>query len=111
MASEQSHRIAEYATDSGLGSCRHEAVPTDLASAHAIWRSHQADRAWIEWGLCWPPFTVARPRCTACRSPWPCPPALRAHALLTDAAGSRAGLGSVATARPASSDRVARGAC
>ena len=111
MASDQPHGTAEHATDSGLWSFGHEAVPTDLASAHATWRYHLADRAWIEWGICWPPFSVARPRCTVCRSPWPCQPALRAHALLTGPTPSRADLGSAVPARPASSSRVARGAC
>src|SRR6266511_4175020 len=47
--------------------------------AEGVWLRHQADRAWIEWGLCWPPLTVARPRCQECRTPWPCPEALSAH--------------------------------
>ncbi len=49
------------------------------SEAAGIWLRHQADRAWIEWGLCWPPFSVARPQCQACRTPWPCVEALSAH--------------------------------
>ena len=49
------------------------------SEAAGIWLRHQADRAWIEWGLCWPPLSVARPRCQECRTPWPCPEALSAH--------------------------------
>jgi hypothetical protein len=47
--------------------------------AEGIWLRHQADRAWIEWGWCRPPFSVARPRCQTCRMPWPCAKALSAH--------------------------------
>jgi hypothetical protein len=46
------------------------------------WNEHQADRAWVEWGICWPPFTVRRPRCVACGQRWPCVAALGAHAHL-----------------------------
>ncbi len=88
---------------------RSEPVATDCAPARTIWRDHQADRAWIEWGFCWPPLSVARPRCTACRSPWPCPPALRAHDLLTGGPSST-GLQSVSPGRLASPGRIVRGA-
>jgi hypothetical protein len=58
-----------------------EVTPADVG---AVWRAHQADRAWIEWGVCWPPLSVRRPRCRACRMSWPCASALGAHARLTD---------------------------
>lgn len=48
--------------------------------AERAWRSHQADRAWIEWGICWPPFSFRRPHCRACNAQWPCAEALAAHA-------------------------------
>lgn len=50
-------------------------------SSHALdaWHAHQPDRAWIEWGVCWPPISVRRPRCMTCLgTPWPCQPALAA---------------------------------
>jgi hypothetical protein len=40
------------------------------------WRAHQPDRAWVEWGVCWPPVSVRRPRCVTCADRWPCEPAL-----------------------------------
>jgi hypothetical protein len=44
-----------------------------------IWRAHQPDRAWIEWGLCWPPVSISPPRCVTCpQTRWPCQPALAA---------------------------------
>ena len=71
--------------DRGVG-CAAESSDTQTSDrldlnvrAASIWREHQADRAWIEWGWCWPPASVARPRCLACASPWPCPVALDAH--------------------------------
>lgn len=57
---------------------------TTSVDANTIWRVHQADRAWIEWGICWPPFSVGRPRCRTCRTAWPCTPASGAYARLTD---------------------------
>lgn len=63
-----------------------EAAKLTLADAQSLWWTHKADRAWIEWGICWPPISVARPRCTSCGDPWPCTSVLCAHARLhTDA--------------------------
>ena len=74
---------------------------TPSTDAGQVWRAHQADRAWIEWGICWPPISVGRPRCRACRTAWPCTPALGAHARLADAA--------TRTAMPARWPEVFRG--
>jgi hypothetical protein len=52
--------------------------PSCAESAYA-WGRHRADRAWIEWGICWPPFTVRRPACVVCGTPWPCTNAIAAH--------------------------------
>ena len=57
-------------------------------NAGGVWRTHQADRAWIEWGICWPPLSVSCPRCQTCSAAWPCALALGAHACLTDAGSS-----------------------
>jgi hypothetical protein len=53
-------------------------TPMTLARVRQVLTSHQPDRAWIEWGICRPPFSVARPRCVQCAQPWPCSPVLRA---------------------------------
>jgi hypothetical protein len=53
----------------------------DLAAR--VWDEHQADRAWLEWGVCWPPLSVRRPRCVSCGAAWPCTPALGADEQMT----------------------------
>jgi hypothetical protein len=53
----------------------------DLASR--VWHEHQADRPWLEWGFCWPPLSVRRPRCVSCRGAWPCSPAVTADQQMT----------------------------
>ena len=58
-------------------------LPEPHRAASTTWRTHQADRAWIEWGLCLPPISIRRPRCLVCTATWPCDPALAAHAALT----------------------------
>ena len=51
-------------------------LPATSSDALAAWRAHQPDRAWIEWGVCWPPVSIRRPRCLFCvGTSWPCPPA------------------------------------
>lgn len=54
-----------------------------LAAAQGIWCRHRADRAWVEWGICWPPLSIARPRCACCQVAWPCGPVLDAYARLS----------------------------
>lgn len=57
-----------------------------------VWRDHQPDRAWLEFGLQWPPLTIGRPRCvtSGCGLPWPCPPARAADGWLSLYEASRA---------------------
>ena len=54
----------------------------DSHRARSVWQAHQADRAWIEWGLCLAPISIRRPRCVTCADAWPCPSALAAHTVL-----------------------------
>ncbi|MBN1174824.1 MAG: hypothetical protein JXA67_21870 [Micromonosporaceae bacterium] len=63
---------------SASGRARRQPELTCCGAAAASWNRHQPDRAWIEWGFCWPPFSVARPRCLTCHEPWPCTEALAA---------------------------------
>ena len=63
----------------GLRGGNAAAVAGTDALAVGVWRLHQADRAWIEWGWCWPPLSVARPRCRSCAAAWRCQLALAAH--------------------------------
>jgi len=63
---------------SASGRARRQPELICCGAAAATWKRHQPDRAWIEWGFCWPPFSVARPRCLTCRQPWPCTEALAA---------------------------------
>jgi hypothetical protein len=60
---------------------------SDLSVSHrlaaGVWSAHQADRAWLDWGICWPPLSVRRPRCVSCGADWPCAPALAADAQMT----------------------------
>lgn len=56
--------------------------PPTYEAALMRWTRHQADRAWINWGFCWPPVSIARPRCRECRASWPCDPTLAALQVL-----------------------------
>jgi hypothetical protein len=67
--------------------------------AARVWDEHQADRAWIEWGFCWPPFSVRRPRCVRCAEAWPCLDALAADEHLAGCA--RHGFADTASRGPA----------
>jgi hypothetical protein len=62
-------------------------TPTAITLAHArqVLTTHQPDRAWIEWGICRPPLTIARPRCIRCTEPWPCSLVLRADEICAGA--------------------------
>ncbi len=51
--------------------------------AAGVWSEHRPDRAWLEWGICWPPLSIRRPRCLSCAAPWPCVPVLTAHEQMT----------------------------
>jgi hypothetical protein len=53
------------------------------AIASRAWDEHQADRPWLEWGFCWPPLSVRRPRCVSCHAAWPCDPAVMADRQMT----------------------------
>jgi len=61
--------------------------------AEGLWRQHEADRAWIEWGICWPPLSVGRPRCRRCAVAWPCPEALAAYSHMAACHHRTAGCG------------------
>src|SRR5262249_8768643 len=75
---------------------RETALPK-VACIEAVraWDEHQADRAWIEWGFCRPPFSVRRPRCLKCAEAWPCHDALAAVQHMT--ACARQGLARTAS--------------
>jgi hypothetical protein len=78
--------ISTRSTLATLGTCRTgEACgrrapcgPRTCGLAARVWSEHQADRAWLEWGFCWPPMSVRRPRCVSCGAAWPCAPAFAA---------------------------------
>jgi len=95
MAPDLQRRAGKPAMNSPVPTGQPGDLPTDDATARTAWRTHQADRAWVEWGICWPPLSIARPRCEVCRSPWPCLPALRAYDLLSATASGSGGGGLV----------------
>jgi len=80
--------VAPTTMSGGSGSAtRNSAAPAarvTCVTAALIWHDHQTDRAWIEYGLRWPPLSVRRPRCLTCLRAWPCPDALAAHEHLTN---------------------------
>jgi hypothetical protein len=82
-----SRSVGPTTQSGGLDSATPSSVTPDaqtacVEAAHD-WNDHQPDRAWIEYGFRWPPFSVRRPRCLACSRAWPCHEALAAHEHLT----------------------------
>lgn len=81
-SSDSTAAVLRVATNPGNGRSPLVSVARTSAACCAdavlAWNEHQDDRAWVEWGICWPPFTVRRPRCLACDEGWPCAAALGA---------------------------------
>ncbi|MBT8227897.1 MAG: hypothetical protein HKP61_15705 [Dactylosporangium sp.] len=83
-----------------MGQPFHEEITP--ANASQTWHDHQADRAWIEWGWCWPPLAAAV-------DPAPSPHDLhRCVAMRFGAAGTHHLDGSGADMRPCAHPRPPR---